>query len=775
MADAAQKPTKPNNDKLIERMCKRFKLAAEAESENRKNGLKALKFRSGGKYQWDDKLYAARTMDNRPTESNNQIPQFVHKVTNNMRMNMPQVKIIPKEDAVKETADILEGMCREIQSSSEAEVAFDTAADLQVTIGWGYFRVLTEYEDEEDESEDQVIKIKRIANPMMVYDDPYALEQDRSDRDWAFIANDLPVDEFNLEHDKNYGDLELSSIGDQMPGWASTEARTVRVVEYFERTREKLDKVGNKERYRSKVMWYKCTATEVLESAEWAGKYIPLIFVSGEELNIDGKKELSGIVEGLIAPQKQYNYWTNAATEAVALAPKSPFIMALGQVKGLEKYWDNANAKSYPYLPYHPIDINGTPIGPPQRQSPGADISAFIALVQGAQQNMYSVSGIYPASLGQQSNETSGRAINARKVEGEVSNFHFPDNMARAIRFLGRILVDLIPKIYDTKRVVRILHMDGKTEAVTVNAPFKDKKGKSKTFDLSEGKYDVAVTTGPSYSTKREQAVDSMIQISQANPAIWQVAPDLMVKEMDWPGSDKLAERFAKTLPPGLVDDDEASEIPPQVQAQVAQMQQIIEQLGTQLQQASQELQSKEAEIQLKQADLQLKAQDMQYKAQHDQMQAQLDMDKNQLEREKLAVETLKIELSGVQEKMPKAQGSSQSETIEHEPDGLENENVLLAKIDALREKREKEAMDMQMMQEMAMQEQALQVQTAEMQMQQQAAVIQNAQATQEQLGNISMMLGGLMQAITAPKVVQRDPVTGLVQGVVTVDTIGSA
>jgi hypothetical protein len=769
MADT-DKSNKKGDDKVIDLMLERFRVSSESEAENRKKAIYALRFRSADKYQWDEQVYNLRQLENRPTESYDQTSQFIHKVTNDMRMNMPQVKIIPNDDGDKETADVFEGMCRYIQSNSEAEVAFDTAADSQVTIGWGYIRVITEYED--DETFDQIVKIKRIANPLMVYDDPNCMEQDYSDRRYAFIAVDMPIKEFNDEYDKTYNSDMFSSIGDKQD-WITKD--TVRVVEYFEvkDEKEKLYQLENgdivndlpkgaknyktRDKVVPKVIWRKCTGSEVLEEKEWAGKYIPLIRVSGEELIVDGKKEFYGLMKAMIPAQKQINYWTNAATEAVALAPKSPFIMAVGQVKGLEKYWDQANSKSYPYLPYNPTEINNVVVPPPQRQSPSADISSFMVLVQAAQQGMYSATGIFPASLGQQSNESSGRAINARKIQSDVANFHFTDNMARAIRFLGRVLIDLIPKYYDTERVIRILHQDGSTEAVKINGEFQDKKGQNKIFDLSKGKYDVSVVTGPSYTTKREQALDSMIQISQANPNIWTVAPDLMIKEMDWPGADKLAERFKKTLPPQLTADD--SPIPPQVQQQMEQAQQMIDMLTQQLNAAQQELESKQADIATKQADLALKQQDLEYSAQSDAMKAEndrlkieLDAQKIELEREKMQLEAARMKLDFHKTQMPQVQPEGEDMQLSKE--------ALMAQLQALEQQEQQKAVEQE---QMAINQQIM----MEIEAQKEAQKSAESQALLENLVGIQQMLAGLMQSIQAPKTVVRDE-NGFIQGVVT-------
>lgn len=651
-----------NVDPIVKRMLANFKLSEDASSENRKNGLKALKFRRGGKDQWDESVYAMFGEQNKPRESYNQIPQFIHQVTNDMRINMPQTRFSPGFNATKEVAEIYEDLARAIQATSEAEVAYDIAADNQVTIGWGYWRYVTEYEN--DFSLDQVIKIKAIPNAFTIYDDPATTEQDRSDRRFLIEVADVPLSEFNKEYDKEYSALDLSSIGDSVPGWATDE--TLRIAEYWEVKREKVKlyldimtgelteqdpgyETKTRYVYKPKVMWYKCTACEVLEAKEWPGKFIPYVFVAGETINIDGKVYYSGLVEGMQSSQRQYNYWMNTATEVLALAPKSPFIGALGQFEGLEKIWDGANVKNYPYLPYKPVTINGTLAPPPQRNSASADISAMLSMVQMAQQNFYTTTGIYAASLGQPSNETSGRAILARQQEGDVSTFHFSDNMARALRFGGRILADLFPKIYDGARVLSLLKEDGKRWSAQVNQEIIDQSGQVVNLDLTVGIYDVAVTTGPSYTTKRQAAAESMVQMAQSYPPIMQVAGPQIVRSMDWPGSDEIADALERAMPPELRPPENGEDMPPQAQAAIMAAQQQVEQIVAQFQEVAKQLQEAQAKLQDKTVENQLKEADIMAKREDAMTKAQLEMAKIALENRKLDIEEYKAKMGVLQ------------------------------------------------------------------------------------------------------------------------------
>lgn len=598
---------------VVKRMLARFELAQEAESQNRQRGLDTLKFYKGGDDQWDAKMLSMRRDDNRPSETYNQLPQFVHQVTNDMRMNMPQTRFVPGKDGTKEVAEVYEDLARNIQSQSEAEVAYDFAAFYQVVIGWSYWFYYTEYED--DSTFNQIIKVGAKKNPFMIYDDPTALLPDGSDRKWLIDFVDQPLQEFNQENNKRYTSDDLKSIGDSLPDWADDDNGIIRVAHYWEvqETRSKLYRKDGKitkeqpkgvegkdydvrEVVVPKVMWYKCTAIDKLDEKEWIGSIIPYVRVVGEELNIDGRTIYNGLVEAMKAPQKQFNYWSNTAVQMAAMAPKSPYIAAVGQIEGLEEIWDTANIRDYPVLPYNPMEVNGTMLPPPQRNQTSVDLSPMINLIQQAQQNFYNTTGIYPASLGQASNEKSGKAIIARQKEGDVSTFHFADNMARSLRAGGRILEELIRKVYDGSRTIRGVKEDKSTYEVKINQKYKDEKsGKPKEFDLTVGTYDVMVTTGPSFTTKRQEASDAMIQLASSTN-LMEVAPDLVYGTQDWPGADKIAERYKKMLPPQLTEEDD-NPIPPQIKQQMAQQEQALMQMQQIIQQGANEIQKLQTEL----------------------------------------------------------------------------------------------------------------------------------------------------------------------------------
>lgn len=786
-----------SDDPIINKMLKRFDLSLQAESDNRKRFLLAKKFALGGEYQWDPEIYDLRGTDNLPRDSYNQIPQFTHQVTNDARMNSTQTRFIPAKDADIETAEIREDLARNIQSGSDADVAYDTAIENTVEGGWGYWRYLTEYEN--DDTFDQIIKLGWVPNPLVIYDDPNTIRQDRLDREYLIQVCDEPIDAFNSAYGRDYAKTELNGIGDKAPEWKTSE--TVRVAEYWSVEKKKtklyrlkakgdksagepikeLPKGANKEDYETreviepKVIWRKCTALEVLETRDWPGKYIPYVFVAGEEKLVDGKRILTGLVEHMMAPQKAFNYQSNSVIHMTALAPKSPWIAPIRAIKGLEEYWDKSNIRNYAYLPFNDLDDSGQPIQPPERTPAGTDIAAGVALIQQAQQNFYNVTGIYPASLGARSNETSGKAINARKVEGDISTFHYVDNINRGKIAGGLIMNDLITNVYDGSRLVTTQKEDKEIRKVKINQKYKNDKGEMKEHDMTLGTYEVMITTGPSYTTMRQESADTLLSLAQSTN-LMEVAPDIVYGTMDFPGAEKVAERYKKTLPPELTqDDDDQAEIPPQVVQQMQQMQQVIEQLQQALQAADQEVQSKQAELQLKAQDIQSKQGDMELKAQKQQMdeldaqrkheldmaQLQISADELQLKREEMALTQQKIELEAVkiqldyQAKASQPQGTKTDSKQEAPSFGKE---ALMAQIQTL------EAQEGQKMQESQMMMEQEQIRQEEERM--------RSDVLFKSLAGIQENLSALTQSITAPKQVIRDPATGLIQAVINTNEV---
>lgn len=618
---------------FLEEARERFKLAEQAESLIRERGLDDLKMRAGD--QWDSDMKAKRLKQKRPCLTVNRLPQFVRQVSNDQRQNRPAIQVSPVDDkGDPKTAEVLQGLIRHIEYDSGADAAYDTAFNGAANTGLGYFRVITEYAD--PMSFDLDIKIKRIRNQFSVYIDPDAKEADRSDMRWAFIVDDFSEEEFEARHP----DAEVckdkstwETARQVAPSWM--EGKQVRVAEYFcmtttkatllmladgtvlledqlkralEINPEAVPPVVLKQRDTEipAVRWCKIIGTEILEDTLWPGRWIPIFPVLGDELEVDGQVILEGVIRHAKDQQRMLNVFVSTETEAIGLTPKAPWIVAEGQLENREKEWKASNSETQAFLTYKPTSLNGQPVPPPQRNFAEANTQAITNARLLVQDDMKALVGIFDSALGQHSNETSGIAIRARQNQSGTANYHLVDNLTRTIRHLGRVLVDLIPKVYDAPRVARIIGEDGTEKTVWLNQKFKDPNtGEELLYDLSIGKYDVRVTAGPSYATKRQEAAASMMQLAQADPTLNQKAGDLIVKNMDWPGAQEIADRLKKFLPPQAQDEDKGGgQIPPQVQAQMQQIKgamdqqsQLIDQLTKALEDAQEKLDSKALEI----------------------------------------------------------------------------------------------------------------------------------------------------------------------------------
>lgn len=607
------KSAKPDKDKLADihrQAMKRYREAEDADRDNRVKAMEDLRFRwSDDHWTHDDRA----DRKGRPCLTINRMPQFVRQVTGDIRQNKPAIKVRPVEDADKQLSDYYSDRIRHIEQESDADTAYVTGADCAATCGIGWWRVNVEYKT--GKTFTQQLRVERIMNPFAVVDDPLANKLDRCDSRYRFVVDRMARDEFKNKYPNatvsdfdipqeqraaidvawftddrvriaeywvkdtvtttivempDGSALEQSEAEQQLPGWLATKPRT--------RTLNA-----------DKIVQYIISGAEVLEGPhEWAGSMFPIVPVIGEEGAIGEKIVRHGMVRMAKDAQRAFNYMRSTSVEVVAMQPKTPFLVTIDQIKGLEGFWDNAGRKPYPWLPYNP-DLKAP--GPPQRVQPPTSATGLMAEAGLAADDMKAVIGIYDASLGNRSNETSGRAIVAREKQGDTGTFVYTDNLSKAIAHTGRVLMDLLPKIEDTEQTVQTLAEDKTTRAYRINKMVRQGDGLARIAqpipsqeemqkpnfvppppipmpdDMS---YSVEVTTGPSYATKRLEAADSMIQFAQAVPAAAAVMPDLIATAMDWPSSEQIAKRLRKTLPPDI-DDDTQRQPPPPDPLKVAQ------------------------------------------------------------------------------------------------------------------------------------------------------------------------------------------------------------
>lgn len=606
---------------IVEEAQARFDFARISWNKQEELSLSDLEFLQPGG-QWIDEVRGEREADGRPCLEIDRLTPFINQVVNDQRQARPQPQVNPLGDgASKETAEIFQGMIRHIMNHHNGEIAIDTAFESMVRSGLGYFRVLTDYEED---SFNQEIKLDLIENPFMVKLDPAMKQPDGSDAEFGFIGAWIPRNAYLAMYpDSLMAGLDIAtwqSIGADAPEWAEDQGEACLVVEYFKRVRvpttiyqlqdgsttdkEPEDPSTIKDKrttHKFKVMWYKLNAVEVLDTTEWPGKYIPIVPVLGNMINVNGERFIYGLTRTAKDPQRLFNYFKSAQAESIALAPKAPFIGPKGFTGPMRSQWGAANRRNFAFLEYEPTSNMNGPLPPPQRQAIEPPIQGITMAMAGAADDLKAVTGMYDPTLGTKEGDQSGVAIRQLQRQGQLGNFQYQDNLARSIRHLGRILIDLIPKIYDTARVVKIIKPDESTDMVAINAPTVDAKGVAQIYDTSVGKYDVVISVGPSYQTKRQEnlALLESLMTGPLGKLMATAAPDLVASELDFDIAPQLQERFKKLLPPQLADDAQGQQqIPPQVQQQMQQMQQMIQMLTQALEKEKEESQGKHLDIQ---------------------------------------------------------------------------------------------------------------------------------------------------------------------------------
>lgn len=625
----------------------RYERAKECYDNQRLLAIEDTRFVLGDSdngWQWPAEIYRDRAnVNKKPCLTVNVTAQHCNQIINQIRQNRPSAKVLPVDDAADiETAKILGGMLRAIQQESAADTAHDIAAEHAIYGGEGYWRVVTEYED--FNSFNQVIRIKPIMNPFMVYVDPDAKEPDRSDARWGFIFEDISKDQCREEHP----DCDPASWVEDPKGWVKGDK--IRRAEYF--WCEYVDDVlylledGTTvlksefpegfevadgfirnygvpvvgvvfDRKTKRKVWNWCKLLggedKPVQERKWPGQYFPIITVVGKEVNVNGDVIRKGIVRDLKDPARMLNYSFSAAVESLALQNKVPYVASAEAIEGFEDIWGAANLENRSYLPWNAYDEEGRQIPAPQRQPAATMPTAQVQMLQLATEQMRAASGQQSANFGIRSEAQSGVGIQRLKQQGEIATFHFPDNLARALKYEAKVVLDLIPNVMEQKQVVRMLGLDGKQEMAVMDpqldkAFMKTSAAIERVFNPGVGRYDVVIDTGPSYATQRQEAADAMTELATRYPPLMEVAGDLVMKTYDFPMAEELAERMAKLPSIANLAKDAEQELPPQVQQAMQQMQQQLQSADQAIQKMAEELESKSEEKEFKIKELLIKA-----------------------------------------------------------------------------------------------------------------------------------------------------------------------
>ena len=557
-----------------------IQVSYDFDRDNRREAMEDLRFVAG--FQWSDAAMAERK--GRPMITINRSGQFLRQVSNPIRKNMPVLKVTPDSDEDEELAEVANGLFRRIQYNSSASHVYAQAVEHMVACGIGWFRVVTDYLD--NESFDQEILIKRVFNPLSVYPDPSSLEPDRNDMNWCVVSELMPKTAFEKRWpgkgssgidtptngatgSLNWGQGDYVRVGEF---WKREEVKKTLVrlkdgsthdmatfpKSGFQRLKELGAVAGTRETKTYKVTMTMVSGEDVLEEVyECPCQWIPLIPVIGAEIPLEQGIYRHGLIRFQREPQQLHNYFMSVAAESLGQQVMAPFIGTATQFQGYKNVWDNANKRPVPYLPYTHDDKAP---GPPQRVAPPQLSSGLIQMAEMLAEDMKATTGIYDAALGNRSNETSGIAINARVNQGNEATLHFSDNLEHGLEHLGRIILDMIPSVYDTQRTLRLMGHDDTETEVQVNTPtvqYNPEVGAPEHTminDLSQMKFKaIRVVMGPSYATKRQETAQSLIELTKSMPQIGQLGADIIIKSLDFDGAEQLAERLKMGLPPQIL------------------------------------------------------------------------------------------------------------------------------------------------------------------------------------------------------------------------------
>jgi hypothetical protein len=666
---------KKDNQKLLEKIKGRWKAMSDADQENRREAMEDMKFCFVPGNQWD--LNMKQERGQRPAYEFNKVRISVKRVINDMRANRPAGKVRAIEGGDKETAELYEGLIRNISNRSEFETITDYAAEYQVAGGFAAWRVDVDYAD--DDIFDQDIWVRGIENPYCLYHDPAAKDFMKRDAEDWILTERITHGEFerrfgeDAEKSDFQGDIEFDD-----EDWADED--DVRIAEYWYKkpvTKElwqlqdgtvvdsESDEakaippeaiLKTREVMTNKICRVMASGQRLLtEPEDWAGRKFPFVVVYGEYIVVDGKTQWHGLVRHAKDAQRSYNVARTSVIENIAQAPKSKILATAEQVAGLEQQWQTAHKKNYPFMLYN-SDPNAP--GPPQ-MLPGPSVpSGLAAEQQFASDDLKAVTGIFDASIGARGNETSGRAIYARQQQGEIATFNYQDNMSKAVQYTYEILIDLIPEIYDAEREIRVLGSDGAEDYKRINQVVMDYETMTaiRVNDITTGKYDVTVTSGPNFATQRQEAAETYSQLAQGNPEIMSIAGDLVFKSMDLPYAEDIGERLKFLLPPQVQESlGEDKEVPPEVQQMMAQAQeamQMVEQRAQEVAQLEQQASESKSQADAAQSDIRaeianLKAEKAEFEAHVAKQMAALVQKESQIIVKEAGAELKMSELTG--------------------------------------------------------------------------------------------------------------------------------
>lgn len=612
----------------------RWRTVDTAEEPMRKEGQIDLEFLD--LKQWDADIVRDRG-DSRPCLTIDQIGEPYRQLVGQQRQAKPAIQINPVDNGADiDTAEVFQGLIRHIEVTGGAKAARDEAFKGIVGPGWSYYRIITDYDYDQSDVKpgedgtlppyllDQCIKYQAIENPFTVFRDPACPLHEPEKARFCFIVEDVPTEEFKRKWPNAAATSAeaFAASGLTLPEWYPENS--VRVADYFYVEESKgqhvvllqdgrvvpaefappnVPVIARRFLTKRVVKLAKITGAEILEGNEvgegekptegrkWEGSYIPVIPMYGESIVVNGKRTLRGIVRPARDAQRSYNYQVSELVYELALSPKSKIIMAEGQDEGYEDMYKNAPTTAFPALKYVPKAFGGELLPPPQvaHFTDATKIQALTVAINQFKADLRSTLSFYdPSDPSRKNADQSGKAILARQQSMDAGSVNYKDNFGQALLYEGKVLLDLIPKIYNRPgRILRIVGLEDETqtEEVVYGQPRKSKNNKAKRgvagiFQWGAARFDVTVSIGASYTTRRQEAADWQLELMKVLPPQMAAAmAPITVRNMDGPGNREIADRLDRTLPPQIKGDDGEAD-PQAMQAQLAQMQQKQQQDG---------------------------------------------------------------------------------------------------------------------------------------------------------------------------------------------------
>ncbi|WP_046023825.1 portal protein [Acinetobacter baumannii] len=606
-----------DQDSILDEIKKNLRYAEDYWHDNYERGVEDKEFVTVKGAQWEDGAVARRTAEGKPSLEFNLCRAYCRQQINTQRQNRAQVKVVPVDNgADADKANIIEGLIKDTEESSDAESAYDQAAENAVYGAIGFFRIVTDYVSEL--SFNQEPRFMTVHNPHAWYIDPQSKALDGSDARWAvggeWVDKDIIEDKYGTNA---VVDFAMSEYSD----WCNTKDKTVLIVEYF-KIEEVSDElwmledgttnyksallnefgvsedelkplvINSRSTTRTEVKWYKASGSKVLEETVFPGKYIPVIPVYGEVTYIGEERYLHSLVHFAKDPQRLYNYWKS--TEAQILQKNQDDILVVDPkgVSGHEEEWRDPS--KFAAVHYKHIDDNQQSIPAPYRIGAAQPPVGVLNAAESAKVAITDILNMHAPIMGGDSQEVSGVAIGMRQRQSETAQFHLQDNLNKSIRHAGRILLGLYQALYTVPMVRRIIGADGEAKQINLF----DKTADGVLADVTIGRYDVRMDTGPSFNTQREQNFALMMQLLSMNPQLFSLIGDILLQNSPLLNAKEISERIRSTMPPQVLGKGEQID-PEQAKAQIQQLDQLVQKMTADIEMLQKEVNDKDKEHQL--------------------------------------------------------------------------------------------------------------------------------------------------------------------------------